>query len=104
METISTALSLLLYELAINQEIQDKLYKDLITCHPTDDVAYDDLNASKYLDNVLNEALRKHTTLNRIFRQAVSDYDFGDFKVKRGQTIGVSLYNIHMNEKLFKVI
>ena len=58
METISTTLSLLLYELAIHQDIQDKLYKDLIACHPTDDVAYDDLNKSKYLDNVVNETLR----------------------------------------------
>ena len=58
METVSTSLGLLLYELAINQEIQDKLYKDLSACHPTDDVAYDDLNKSKYLDNVVNETLR----------------------------------------------
>ena len=101
METVSTALALLLYELAINPDIQDKLYKDLVACHPTDDVEYDDLNKSKYLDNVVNETLRKHTTLARVFRQAVNDYKFDTFKVKKGQTVSVSLYNLHMNEKLF---
>ena len=103
METISTALALLLYELAINQDIQQKLYLDLIACHPNEsEVTYDDLNKSKYLDNVVNETLRKHTTVARIFRQAVNDFSFDTFSVKKGQTLGISLYNLHMDERLFK--
>ena len=101
METVSTALALLLYQLAINQDIQDKLHKDLVACHPTEEVTYDDLNKSKYLDNCVNEALRRHTTLARIFRTAIDDYEFETFKVKKGQTVSVSLYNLHMDEKLF---
>jgi len=101
METISTALGVLLYELAINQDIQDKLYRDLVACHPDAQVDYDDLNKSKYLDNVISETLRRYTTVARVFRQAVNDYEFDTFKVKKGQTVAVSLYNLHMNEKLF---
>ena len=69
METVSTALGVLLYEIAINHDIQDKLYKELVACHPDAHVAYDDLNKSKRLDNVINESLRRYTTVARVFRQ-----------------------------------
>jgi len=101
METVSTALALLLYELALNQEIQDKLYKELVDCYSDEEVSYDDLNKSRYLDCVINETLRKHTTVSRIFRKALADYDFGDFKIQKGQTMGISLYCLHMDENIY---
>lgn len=102
-ETVHTMLSVLMWELAVNQNVQDKLYKDLIDCYPNEEIEYDDLNKSKYLDCVLNEALRKHTTLNRIFRQATVNYDFGNgLKIKKGQTVGVSLYNLHNDHRNYK--
>ena len=98
---VSNTLSFLLYELAINQDIQEKLYKDLIACHPTDDVDYENLK-SGYLDRCIKETMRKYTTTFRVFRQAMNDYEFDTFKVKKGQTVGVSLINLHYDEKLFK--
>ena len=95
-------MSLLLYEMAINSEIQSKLSKELWECYPTDELNYEDMNKSKYLDAVVNETLRKHTTVGRIFRKTLADYDFGDFKVKKGQTIGISLHNLHNDPALFK--
>lgn len=102
METISTALSLLLYELSLNPDIQEKLHEELKSLYPEEKISYDDLNKSKYLDSVINETLRLHTILNRIFTKAHADYDFGDFKVKKGQTVGISLYNLHHDKDLYQ--
>lgn len=69
--------------------------------HPTDELDYDNLK-SDYLNLCIKETMRKYTTVYRVFRQAVNDYEFDTFKVKKGQTLAISLYNFHYNEKLFK--
>ena len=74
-------MSLLLYELALDQNRQDKLYKEVSACYPSDHVEYGDLGKSTYLENCINETMRKHTTVIRVLRKAVDDYDFGSFKV-----------------------
>lgn len=100
-ETISNSLAHLLLELALNQDIQEKLYQDLIDCYPEDHVSFDDVGKSKYLECVVNESLRKYPAINRIFRIALEDCDLGDFKVKKGQTVGVSLYNLHHDPEIY---
>ena len=99
---VSNTLGALLYHLAINPEKQEKLQRDLVSCHPDEEVGFDDLKKSKYLENCINEAMRMNTTVNRVLRKAANDYDFGNFKISSGQTVGVSIYNLHMDEKLFK--
>ena len=55
METISSALTNTLYELALHPEWQDKLYEDIIKSHPEEKFDYEDLNKCKLLDQVLKE-------------------------------------------------
>jgi len=102
LETIGTALSALLYELAIHENIQTKLVEELNKYFPdNDEVVYEDIFKCEYLNAVIDETLRKHTTLNRVSRKAIEDCDLGDFKVKKGQSIGISLYNLHNNPNLY---
>lgn len=66
-ETTSTLLSFLSYELAVNQDIQQKLYEEirevsrsLQTNSEKEPVLnYDALSKMKYMDQVINETLRK---------------------------------------------
>ena len=95
-------MSVLLYYLAIDPKRQEILYKDLVSCHPDEEVDYDDLNKSKCLENSINEAMRLNTTVIRVLRKAVNDFEFETFKVRSGQTVAVSLNNLHMDENLFK--
>lgn len=101
METISTALIHVLLKLAIHQDVQAKLYEEIIGTFPDEKIAYDDIGKSKYLDAVVSETLRIHPAINRLFRICVGDTDFGEFKVNKGQLVGVSVYNIHHNPALF---
>ena len=73
METVSTALGVLLYELAINHDIQDKLYKELVACHPTEEVTFDELSKSKYLDNVMMEGLRRYIKRKKSCKASIAD-------------------------------
>ena len=100
-ETVSNALILSLFELAVHEEKQEKLYQELIRTYPEETVAYDDIGKSKYLDAVIQETLRRYPALFRLIRVCVKDTDLGEFKVKKGQQVAVSVYNLHHNPTLF---
>lgn len=57
-ETSSTFMCFLAYELAINEEIQEKLRHEIDTLSE-DEISYDSINKMIYLDMVISEALRK---------------------------------------------
>lgn len=90
-----------LLELSLNPEVQEKLAEEVAATYPTDDVAYEDINNSAYLDAVVKETNRRHLALNRLFRVALDDVDFGKFKVQKGQVMGVSVFNVHHDPKFY---
>lgn len=68
METISTALSNCLYELALCPDIQEKLYKEIINSYPEQEIDFDQIKSCKYLEMFFKEILRKHLTISRMVR------------------------------------
>lgn len=61
-ETTSSVMAFLSYELAINQDIQGKLFDEIRRTNETlngSRLTYDTLSKMKYLDQVMSEALRK---------------------------------------------
>jgi cytochrome P450 family 6 len=53
-ETTATMLSFVLYELALNQEVQDRLRQEVReNCDENGDFTYETLHKMKYLDMVL---------------------------------------------------
>lgn len=81
--------------------MQEKLADELARTYPTDQVDYDEINNSTYLDAVVKESIRMHLALNRVFRVALEDVDLGKLSVLKGQVVGVSLYNVHYNPDLY---
>lgn len=60
-DTVSTTMSLIAYELAVNPDVQEKLIKELDeTKRLLDggDITYDHLQKMKYMDQVISETLR----------------------------------------------
>ena len=101
METVSHALVHILLELALNPEVQEKIAEELASTYPTDEVSYEDIGKSAYLDACLKESNRKHVSLNRVLRVALEDVDFGQFNIQAGQLMGVSIFNVHHNPNFF---
>ncbi|KAF5308638.1 hypothetical protein FQR65_LT06099 [Abscondita terminalis] len=71
-ETSAVALNFLLYELALNQDIQEKCRKEIKTVLENDDRG-DAVTSLKYIENVIYETLRKHSPLTVLLRYCTSD-------------------------------
>ncbi|KAH8110218.1 cytochrome P450 [Phellopilus nigrolimitatus] len=74
-DTTSSALSQILYRLALHQEEQEKLRREIVSSGLIggDAVVYDDLMALPYLDAVCRETLRVHPPINFMARTACKD-------------------------------
>jgi cytochrome P450 len=71
-ETTSTTTAWGLFALTQNQEVQDKLRKELLAVG-TDNPTMDELNALPYLDAVVREILRLYPPLASTMRCAAKD-------------------------------
>ncbi|KAK9869529.1 hypothetical protein WA026_003283 [Henosepilachna vigintioctopunctata] len=59
-ETVSTAMCLMAYELAVNPDVQKKLYEEIIENRKdNDELLYETISNMTYLDMVVSECLRK---------------------------------------------
>ena len=47
----------ILLELLLHPDVQEKLYRELVECHPNDRAPYEELNKSNYLSAVVGESL-----------------------------------------------
>ncbi|KAF8183391.1 cytochrome P450 [Pholiota molesta] len=75
MDTTSSALARILYLLATNQDVQDKLRKEITDARENSngELSYDQLVALPYLDAVSRETLRLHPPVTRVRRVTTED-------------------------------
>ncbi|CAG9855799.1 unnamed protein product [Phyllotreta striolata] len=98
-DTTSTSLSFLLYELSRHQDIQEKLYQEIMF-HIDGDIGNLDverLQKMNYLDLVLKESLRHRTTVSAIERLITEDAKFGDTVYPSGTVFVILLHWLHNN-------
>ena len=103
-ETTSTAMTFCIYELALNQEVQERLYDELQTAiETTGDFNYEQLWKLPYLEAVIYESLRLYPPFMRVEREAKQDYLLGNtgIMIKAGQLVHVSIYAVHHNQEFF---
>ncbi|CAB3238026.1 unnamed protein product [Arctia plantaginis] len=110
-ETASSGMCFLLYELAVNPDIQDRLAKE-IRDHNVKNGGKFDFNSiqnMKYLDMVVSELLRLWPPGVALDRQCTKDYNLGrpnknaekDFIVRKGTGITIPVYAFHRDPKFF---
>ncbi|CAG2121668.1 unnamed protein product, partial [Medioppia subpectinata] len=104
-ETTATTLGYISYELALNSDIQEKLYAEVAEAFDSDDeISYESLQRLPYLDAVVSETLRKYPAITRLEREAGKDMKLGDTGIKlfKGQMVEIPVYAIHHSEKYYK--
>ncbi|KAI4459292.1 cytochrome p450 [Holotrichia oblita] len=104
-ETSSTTMTFCLHELAFNQEIQDKLRKEVRDTYQKTDgqLNYDAIMGMKYMDMVLEETLRKYPPVPILNRVCSSDYKIPntDIILPTGTKVFISSLGIHRNEEYY---
>ncbi|XP_078037570.1 cytochrome P450 6A1-like [Augochlora pura] len=104
-ETSSSTISNALYELALNQDIQDKLREEINEHHEINNGEwhYENIKAMPILDGVFKETLRMYPAVPFITRKSVDDYTFEDFKfsIPKGVYVFTPVYGIHYDPDFY---
>ncbi|CAH2061688.1 unnamed protein product, partial [Iphiclides podalirius] len=104
-ETSASTMTFLLYEVAKNPEIQDKLIAEVDEVLKKHDgkVTFDTLNDLKYMEKVFDETLRMYPLVEPLQRNAQMDYKIPDTDVtiKKGQMVLISGLGIQRDEKYY---
>lgn len=106
-DTTSSCLAFLVYELAINPNVQDRLYDEVHAADQALDgnaLTYEVLQKMKYLDMVVSELLRKWPPVVVLDRLCTKDYQYDDgvgtrFIIEKGRSIWIPAAAIHNDPK-----
>lgn len=107
-ETISTAMTLIAYELVKDPEIQGKLQAEIDKVHDSlkgGDFTYEHLYKMKYMDQVISETLRIHPPVPFVDRVCTKDYtleyDNKKVNIEVGRSFLIPIYGIHHDENYY---
>ncbi|XP_005184401.2 probable cytochrome P450 6a13 [Musca domestica] len=104
-DTSSTTISFCLYELALNQEVQDKVRQEILEVlgNNNNQLTYESLKDMKYLDMVISETLRKYSVTPHLVRMCVKDYQVPntDIVLEKGLRVIIPLDSIHRDGDYF---
>ncbi|XP_066599469.1 cytochrome P450 6a2-like [Prorops nasuta] len=94
-----------LYELALNQGIQDKLRTEIQKVNEQNGGTwkYEDVHQIIYLDMVIKETLRKYPPVPMLMRKSTCEYTFNDtnLTIPKNQKILIPLYAIHCDADIY---
>ncbi|XP_058141702.1 cytochrome P450 3A8-like isoform X2 [Dasypus novemcinctus] len=101
-ETTSSALSFLMYELAMNPDVQKKLQEEIDTALPNKAPAtYDALVQMEYLDMVVNETLRIYPITGRLTRICKKDVEIKGVLIPKGTVVIIPNFLIHWDPEIW---
>lgn len=104
-ETSSTALSYALYELSINQELQDKTRAEIekVLAKHDGQVTYDAIMNMEYCGQVISESMRKYTPGNVLLRICTKEYQVPGTThvIEKGANLMLPMNAIHNDPEFF---
>nr|AUT13964.1 cytochrome P450 CYP6ER1 variant vL [Nilaparvata lugens] len=99
-ETTSASLCFLLYELAVDQEMQQKLYDEIKSVDG--DITYETIKELEYMDMIFNEMLRKYPAAPVLIRLCVKDFILPNgFLIRKGTQVMIPVYALQKDPKYF---
>ncbi|XP_037045357.1 probable cytochrome P450 6a13 [Bradysia coprophila] len=105
-DTSSTAISYTMTELAYNPDIQERVRQEVSerTESSNGEITYENIHEMPYLNQVINESLRRFPPAFTTLRQCIKDYPIPGTKhvLKKGQGLMIPIYQIHHDEQYWK--
>ena len=94
-----------LHELSLNQEIQEKARRNIrdVLERYGGKITYESLGEMTYLEQCINESLRKFPPGASLIRTVTKDYQVPESQIilKKGMTVLASIYGIHHDPSLY---
>ncbi|KAG6460653.1 probable cytochrome P450 9f2 [Manduca sexta] len=108
-ETSASAITLTVHELALNPDVQEKLYEEVKAFNDTKGkLLYENVGELKYLDCILNETSRRWAAALFLDRICTKPYELPPpregakpVKVKPGTLVYMAVNSIHMDPKYY---
>uniref|UniRef100_A0A146M9X5 Cytochrome P450 6a2 n=1 Tax=Lygus hesperus TaxID=30085 RepID=A0A146M9X5_LYGHE len=104
-ETTASTMSYCMYELAMNQDVQEKLYEEVATVLKKHDgePSYNAMQEMNYLEQVISETLRMHPPATSVSRKVTKDYRVpgSDVVLPPGVNVFVPIYALHHDPQHF---
>jgi cytochrome P450 family 4 len=103
-DTTATATSFILYCLAQNKDVQDKVLEEqeqIFGGEKCPKVTYTNLQEMKYLENVIKEGLRLYSPVPLFGRQIDQDVEYDGKIIPNGVGVIVFSHGIHMNPEYY---
>ncbi|KAF5304863.1 hypothetical protein FQR65_LT07880 [Abscondita terminalis] len=104
-ETTSITLTFCLYELSINNNLQNKLRQEIdqVLEKHNGEVNYEALMDMKYMDQIVNETLRKYPPLLYITRVCGKNYPLPNTIdiIPKGENVDISILGLHHNPEYY---
>lgn len=94
-ETTANTLTFVSYELALNQEVQDRVIQEIQDQIGEKEPTYENTNKLKYMDQVIMETLRMFPPLTRLYREIQETVTIGNYTFPKGWTVVVPVFSIH---------
>nr|CAD7423189.1 unnamed protein product [Timema monikensis] len=104
-ETSSATMSFCLHELAVNQDVQSRLTLevDRVLKEHGGNITYEAIQKMKYMDQVVDETLRKYPPLGNLDRTCTKAYTIPGTKVhlEKGTNVKIPVYALHYDPKYY---
>lgn len=108
-DTTSNLFNFISYELAVDSEIQERLFQEIRETQERLDgqaVTYDDIQKMQYMDAFICECLRKHPPMLQIDRvcnkeTVIHDGKGNSFKIPVGMKVSLNPFAVHYNPKYY---
>ena len=101
-ETSASALTWTLYLLSLYPEEQDKAYREIREVCGDGEFTVENIKALTFVTNVFKEAIRLYPPVSFMPREATEDITMRGKQIKKGDTIVVSSWLMHRNERFWK--
>ncbi|XP_004617399.1 cytochrome P450 3A12-like isoform X1 [Sorex araneus] len=101
-ETTSSAVSFLMYCLAIHPDVQQKLQEEIDATFPNKEPpTFDTLEQMEYLDMVVSETLRLYPSAGRIERVCKEDVEINGLFIPKGTVVMIPIFVLHKDPELW---
>ncbi|CAH1402047.1 unnamed protein product [Nezara viridula] len=101
-DTVSSALSFVIYNLAVHQDVQEKVYAEVMEVLGDSKPTYQSLMNFKYLERVIKETMRLYPSVPYIGRRLKKDMPITDGHiVPKDSDVAVFIYDHHRNPENF---